>query len=363
MSHFVKMSKASLNKPFSGKEKEQLEELRKTAVPRYVFRAFSNDSGGGPEHCTNTVDEIIPHGFMHGRQGHRFYEMSKADIKAMTYAHFLTDEEIVSEFSSWSASLLMVLCYAKYLENLGEEGIHVAVIDVHQLADDVLVWQVPHLDDEWKRNASVHEFMAHGCIRGPGYKAVPFEHIKEEEVERLFPELLELDEDDMFAEKIRQQMFERDPPYDLSFTQKGIIRDIGILFEPLDMPVTTALACARPRPWVSFNNERFDARAQTPSRYALRSLQRDALRYNRIFADKADVSTAEWLARGSVVTGPTPDGDDFPDERQWIDLLRAMAVLKEQPLVSNIGKRKRDENEDKENLDDWRVERSKNSLY
>ena len=330
------------NEPITGTLKESLETLRENNVPRYLFRAWGSKSGGGPELSTNSVDEIIPHGFMNGRRGHKFYEMLESEIKAMVYAHFGGKKDIPSEFSSWSASLLMVLFFAKLEENKGHEGMHIAVIDIHRL-DGALVWHVPHLIND-EHEQGIHEYLAHGPIRGPGYKAVSLEALRSSGLEFLFPELEDVVEDTMWGMENRIDIFEMCPKASHSSIERDTFQEIGALFKPLDLPVITALACARPRPWVYYGEP--PRQIDTTVRSAL---ERDAKYFESIFPGAADSPTAHWLRPGSVLTGPTPDGDDFPDIRQWIDLLRVMAEKSGEQKESGSGRvraKKREEIDD-----------------
>lgn len=306
------------NEPITGTLKDNLEALRKNNVPRYLFRAWGSNSGGGPDLSTNSVDEIIPHGFMNGQKGHKFYEMPKSEIKAMVNAHFGGKKDIPSEFSSWSASLLMVLFFAKLEENKGHKGMHIAVIDIQRL-DGVLVWHVPHLTND-EHEEGIHEYLAHGPISGPGYKAVSLQSLRNSGLEFLFPELEDVVEDTTWGMENRIDIFEMRPKASHSSIERDTFQEIGALFKPLDLPVITALACARPRPWVYYGGP--PRQIDTTVRLAL---ERDAKYFEAIFPEAADSPTVHWLRPGSVLTGPTPDGDDFPDIRQWIDLLRVMA--------------------------------------
>ncbi|KAI1531561.1 hypothetical protein PtrSN001C_008282 [Pyrenophora tritici-repentis] len=70
--------------------------------------------------------------------------------------------------------------------------------------------------------------------------------------------------------------------------------------------------------------------------------------------DAASRKALEREAVGSVLTGPTPD-QDFPDVRQWIDLLRVMAKkVHEREVKATMRGKKRKEMEDEE---DWRPAR------
>ncbi|KAF7455048.1 hypothetical protein A1F99_023060 [Pyrenophora tritici-repentis] len=165
--------KENRHETLTAAQKETLEELRETSVPRYLFRGWHYGSGGGPKETINSTEEIIPHGSMNDREGHDFYELQESELKSMLECHYDGKTDIPSEISSWAASLMMIIFFAKRQQNLGYKGVHIALIDTHQLANDVLVWHAPHLNQEFE--GCIHEYFAHGPIRGPGYKAVPYD--------------------------------------------------------------------------------------------------------------------------------------------------------------------------------------------
>ncbi|KAI0574949.1 hypothetical protein Alg130_09475 [Pyrenophora tritici-repentis] len=271
--------KENRHETLTAAQKETLEELRETSVPRYLFRGWHYGSGGGPKETINSTEEIIPHGSMNDREGHDFYELQESELKSMLECHYDGKTDIPSEISSWAASLMMIIFFAKRQQNLGYK-----------------VWHAPHLNQEFE--GCIHEYFAHGPIRGPG--------------------------------------------------DKDSLHSIAELFELFEMPVATALACARPRPWCYVN---MPARLDAASRKAL---EREAVYLNIHYPQPADAHTAHWLLRGSVLTGPTPD-QDFPDVRQWIDLLRVMAKkVHEREVKATMRGKKRKEMEDEE---DWRPAR------
>ncbi|KAF7578557.1 hypothetical protein PtrSN002B_010597 [Pyrenophora tritici-repentis] len=118
---------------------------------------------------------------MNGQNGHRFYEMSEREIFTMADDHFFGRENI-TEFSSWAASLHVVLYYAQSMP--AEHNVHIAVLDRHQLGGEVLIWHALVLVDVFE-----NEYLAHGCVGGSGYTAVPFEQIIECGLGVIFQEL------------------------------------------------------------------------------------------------------------------------------------------------------------------------------
>jgi hypothetical protein len=55
--------------------------LRTKHVPRFLFRAFNNQSGGGPLLATNNTTEVVPRGFMNSSGRHRFYDTRGRSIQ------------------------------------------------------------------------------------------------------------------------------------------------------------------------------------------------------------------------------------------------------------------------------------------
>ncbi|KAI4931929.1 uncharacterized protein J4E92_003827 [Alternaria infectoria] len=184
------MLDASNMEPITGDRKAYFEDFRKNHIPQFLFRTWSSNSSGGSEHATNSVKEIIPHGFMKKASGSGFYDKPESELFKMVRDHYDTESVFTSEFSSWTASLHLALCYAGSIEE--EYGPHVAIMDTHQLDGDVLVWHVPHLF----KPDGLHEYLAHGPIRGIGYKAVSYKTLMSAGLAQIFPELLETDLDD-----------------------------------------------------------------------------------------------------------------------------------------------------------------------
>ena len=285
-------------------------------VPRYLFRAFDESSGGGREFSVINATEIIPRGYMNGRPVTGFYEKQEKELHAMVQAHFSADEDVLTEFSSWAASLHTVLCYA-YTCSLEYGDVHVAVIDREKLDGEVRIWWVPHLLDPGEYHGE-HEYLAHGCIRGKGYTAVPFKDLMVSELgTAIFPELTnwETGETLNFGDGLRDKMFtdELVGYYDY---QTERIRRIGKLFGDLALPVMLALLTLRPR---------YLAQASVPVNVAPMA-QEDFLDWliTALDVQTLDFNPGEkfWCQPGVVYTRNEGDWKAYPDIEQWIRLLR-----------------------------------------
>ncbi|KAI4674531.1 uncharacterized protein J4E88_008267 [Alternaria novae-zelandiae] len=304
------MLDASNMEPITGDRKAYFEDLRKNHIPQFLFRTWSSNSGGGSEHATNSVKEIIPHGFMKKASGSGFYDKPESELYKMVQDHYDTESVFTSEFSSWTGSLHLALCYAGSIEE--EYGPHVAIMDTHQLDGDVLVWHVPHLF----KPDGLHEYLAHGPIRGIGYKAVSYKTLMSAGLAQIFPELLETDLDD-WGMSLRDQMFNGPPiPLPKDNIEKSDemkqIQSIANLYGHLYLPVATSLMCLRLRPWLGSRAE---------GEVALDKIA-------NLFANTKpakDISRGNWLCEGVVLTESPMGPHNFPDVRQWIKLLRAIS--------------------------------------
>ncbi|CAO2655933.1 Nn.00g047360.m01.CDS01 [Neocucurbitaria sp. VM-36] len=314
------------NELISGARKDYFEDLRQR-VPRFLFRAWSKRSGGGPELATNSSTEIIPHAFKNGAPLHGFYDVPERRLFEIVYTHYYDDKNPVaplSEFSSWTAFLHLVLWYAHRIPEAYDP--HIAVMDRCQLEEqDTLVWHVPDL----LADGEVHEYLAHGCIRGVrGYTAVPLQMLKSKGLFDVFPELAGSEEgDDIWGVGQRKKMFDC-PPKFIEPTELTVMKNISALFGDLGLPVAVALMCLRSRPWESLLQDDDDVVRQLPS-------QVDIAQVSEISVGKSipiGLGTEVWLRPGAVITRGRDY--DFPDVRQWIGLLRAFC---EQGSIASAG--------------------------
>jgi hypothetical protein len=322
-------------------------ELRENTVPRYLFRAWSNRSGGGSAHATNNLEGVIPHGFMKGK-GRRFYERPESDLYKMAIDHYTGSKQSSSEFSSWTASVHLVLRCA---EHLGEtNNTHIAIMDTEDLDEEVLVWHVPHFLDA----RGVDEYLAHGRIAGHGYRAVSLKVLKAKGLTEVFPEIAMRVCDRHnnccgWGLCVRQEMFSGVPRHLETHELDQIITLAG-LFGHLALPVAAALVCIRPRPWLR-RRRGIWTRLLQGCRAALpkdQTVSEVARRYEGA-GKSINLRTETWLRHDAVDTGKSYD-DDYPDIRQWIDLLRAIYEQDDhttaQTIRQNMGSKVRNSGKD-----------------
>ncbi|KAF2681983.1 hypothetical protein K458DRAFT_456446 [Lentithecium fluviatile CBS 122367] len=169
----------------------------------------------------------------------------------MASAHYHGAHEPLLGFSSWAVSLHLVLCYAEHLAQTRGRNIHVAVIDRQALEGQVLIWHVPQL-----LNQGCHEYLAYGCIRRPGYKAVAYSAIVKKGLSILFPNIKSAVRD-RWGMLMRPTIFAK-AAVTLSDVDLKVARDIGSLFGDLDLPVTIALLNLVPRCWAKTSSSRGD---------------------------------------------------------------------------------------------------------
>ncbi|KAF3042587.1 hypothetical protein E8E11_003927 [Didymella keratinophila] len=281
----------SNNAPLTEARKAHFENLRKKHVPRYLFRAWSSRSGGGSSRTINSTTEIIPRRFMPGtNRPIDFYSINEDLLHQLALQHFEHRQSVITGFSSWAASLHLVLCYAKSMDP--KTNPHVAVIDTHELGNQ--------------------EYLAWGCIRGRGYKAVLLKKLEASGVPDIFPSL----KDGTYREGItfefgsvyRSKSFTKAPlPWSPKVYEAA--QRVGSLFGHLFLPVYTALLCLRPRPGL-VDSDTLDRVAVSEAMGAVdRAGAADIL--NSIRLD-------DWLRPDKV------DMHGFPDVKQWITLLRAL---------------------------------------
>lgn len=308
MAPFRRLALFSSSRKFSAHH--SLADKRKNHVPRYLFRAWSSVSGGGCATTVNSTTEIIPPAFVQG-SGHKFYEMKESEIKTMAQCHYNGSHTPLSEFSSWAASLTLALCYAQVKVRRGEKDVHVAMIDTLDLdpENEVLVWHVPQLLDNPMGN---HEYLAHGRIRGRGYKAVRLDELQKKGVDKVFSELSKTRDSDQFGYKVRSTLFGcctlGKMPSERDLKQIKVVAD---LFDHMWLPVAVGLINIRPRPWWRPDNGTGDV-SQEDLETIYRGLGEPII--------PPEWSNEGWLGRKDMV-----NTDGFADVRQWIDLMRALA--------------------------------------
>ena len=146
--------------------KAQLERLR-LRVPRYLFRGWSEMSGGN-ENC-NSTRAIIPGAFwdIHAPTHESVYDMSTDLFKTMVLGHLRDLTNVPTEFSSWAASISVAMrfCPCPYSS-------FISIIDTEKLGEKVEIFYAPDLSVLFKGTNYLGEYLAHGIIDGEYHRAV-----------------------------------------------------------------------------------------------------------------------------------------------------------------------------------------------
>ena len=167
--------------------KNILEQARR-CTPRHLYRLFiySHDGPASGGHVDlNTPSAITPPAFFAGRGKPSVYDMTKETFAEVALAHLRGETSLKTEFSSWAASLAFVLNFCPGVlvgscsdqpKDLGDY--YIGVIDTKQLWHSNQIYHVPKLDFLSPGNMNFdHEYLAHGVIKGPAYRAVCVESL------------------------------------------------------------------------------------------------------------------------------------------------------------------------------------------
>ncbi|KAG8529222.1 uncharacterized protein KY384_005857 [Bacidia gigantensis] len=201
-------------------------------VPRYLFRAFSDQSSG-----RNSGNAIVPHAFSVpfsrrnplGAIDHAMIhcpaaqaaidELPLKDMKTMLEAHLSWDYGIPSEFSSWSSSFLFVLRHGirkKY--NCRESNICFCVFDTRgksrqKIFPAMSLLRMYNIRDEAKMSHNLydHEYLHYGSLVNIGnYSIATLVDLEDQDLYKELPELgAERASYDLSlrVEQLRQDMF------------------------------------------------------------------------------------------------------------------------------------------------------------
>ncbi|KAF3130826.1 hypothetical protein TWF569_011484 [Orbilia oligospora] len=159
---------------------KQLEETTKN-IPRYLFRACSPTSGGGLKGL-NTINGVFPHAFV-DTNGVRLPNGGNKSIhdipyqvtRRMAVGHLsgqrpARTDPTYSQFSSWAATLALVLQYGY---SRASQGGLICVLDRYNLPKHTKVYHCPDMMKAGLCDSPYdHEYLVHGPVEGPGFKAV-----------------------------------------------------------------------------------------------------------------------------------------------------------------------------------------------
>ncbi|CAD0099740.1 unnamed protein product, partial [Aureobasidium mustum] len=159
------------------KLKAELQEAAKN-VPKYLFRMWHK--GSGHDYRLNSAVKVIPHAFFQ-KKGHKsVYDMTYDQFLNNARAHVSGHRAPLSEFSSWSQSPYFAFNYAMHVKRSHNTNIHVAIIDAEALISTNSAFNVAVLHKIFKGDFSAEyheEYLVHGIVQGPFYKAVPFDQL------------------------------------------------------------------------------------------------------------------------------------------------------------------------------------------
>lgn len=112
------------------------------------------------------------------------------DPAAMINGHIDTDCDIRLEFSSWSPSLLIVLCIAELIDHR-QQSAHICVLDTYKIRNGV--YHFPNLIHAGLVTGKLRgkpvggftapypeEYLVHGVVSGPAYVALPYDKVRED---------------------------------------------------------------------------------------------------------------------------------------------------------------------------------------
>ncbi|KAK6507446.1 hypothetical protein TWF481_005878 [Arthrobotrys musiformis] len=164
-------------------ELQKLKKLEETTknIPRYLFRACSPSSGGGLKGL-NTIDGVFPHAFVdaNGKRlpngGHKsIHDIPYQVTRRMAVGHLSGQrpgrtEPTYSQFSSWAATLALVLQYGY---SRSSQGGLICVLDRYNLPKHTKVYHCPDMMKAGLCDSPYdHEYLVHGPVEGAGFKAV-----------------------------------------------------------------------------------------------------------------------------------------------------------------------------------------------
>ncbi|KAM0808806.1 hypothetical protein AB5N19_09149 [Seiridium cardinale] len=154
----------------------KLEEGR-TPIPRFLFRGFWKDSGGG-DHRLNQIDRVLPHAYIHGHAPSIELMGPARDLPnfgTLVEGHLLGKTDLVSPFSSWTQSLQVALYFSSRSTEPGYyKTSRMAIIDTTLLPAGTELFSVLQLRDEGvHKHHFAWEYLAFGPVFGDCFYSVP----------------------------------------------------------------------------------------------------------------------------------------------------------------------------------------------
>lgn len=280
-------------------------------VPRYLFRTFSSQSGGGLPGLNNRV-YITPHAFLQDSPyTYNPYDLEDEHFRRLVERHVFDKPDGKSPFSSWTPSVLLALSIARWMDEVGQDYIHIAVIDTREVGSSVKIWHTPRLMRALSlRSLAEPECLVYGMISGSGFKPVRYNDIQEAGMITLLPQLKEpsrhIESWTRWYVRVANGILSRRAPVELNEKSMHLAISIASLFEPMQFAVASALACLEMRPW--------DRRREADN-VSVR-IFRQVLADDLIDRHKDD---ERWIRNDDHIDLP-----EYPELHQWVTLMRTV---------------------------------------
>lgn len=171
--------------------------------------------------------------------------MTRSEFIKNTRSH-LAGSIVLTEFSSWSHSPYFAFYYAHQRESSGT--VHVAIIDTEELAKSNPAFHVPALGKILDCGGYIYEeeYLIHGVIEGPFYKAVPYDKLCELGLLKHLPALRMNYIDPFDVHGIRAIPGEE---MDYTIAELGQLRSIALSYgDVFSLPMAIVLFCCKKRP-------------------------------------------------------------------------------------------------------------------
>ncbi|KAE9993767.1 hypothetical protein EG327_003529 [Venturia inaequalis] len=312
---------------------DKLEKSR-NSIPTVLYRAFNSNSTGDIP-ILNTTNGIIPPPYAHEHLPDKklgFTMDTFGKLKDRTIDHLTTEKvEDGTEWSSWTASLLLALRYAyyKHVKKGGEA--YIAIIKTKVLSSgQQRIYHVPALCSAFEGEDVAnyaHEYLVLGVVVGAGFHAVGMQRLIDNRLLSIDALgsflLLYFEKNDAYAFKARERMFAR--------TERR--RACHLL--PGSQSKTLALACTREATGVDDDNllfmltvaflglrRRFWDNTESPE------FEKDQIQIlSDLQAAPNSCFALDFLKEDASVMSDIVWVDGYPEIEQTIRMLRALASI------------------------------------
>jgi hypothetical protein len=155
----------------------------------------------------------MPHAFVRGRLTKTSTRSKDPKKMIDDHTHVRPDREIYSEFSSWSASVLAIFCYADKMHRKNPPSTQdtslICVVDTEKISDstymvpDLLLIGLKEHGDREYLTLFPFETLARGIVEGPGLVVHEWSAMREA-VLSIYPEILRTKTTFRFGRDVRE---------------------------------------------------------------------------------------------------------------------------------------------------------------